>query len=316
MISSVEEFYLDLAAAYQAGKEGRVEAFLRDCLKNVCPCCGKGNDLYLAVVNEAGTFYQNTGKYDTALGLWEKASFLIMDAYGADSLEYTANISHIADTCRLMGDGGRALQTFERVLELYEKSVGRENYFYASTLNSISLTFQGMGDLARAADYASRAMEILKQLDGFRQELATAHVNLSALFRQQGKNEEAQELLDQALRLFEETGESCRSYAAALSGKASFLYAQGNYAQAEKLYREALEQTAAFAGSSADCGVLYVNLAHVAGKLGQAEETLRYLRRAQRIYETVYGRAHKATQRVTRQLDSLRRKIIPQESKG
>lgn len=298
MISSVDEFYQQLKLVYKKGNTDEVETYLKDCLKNVTPCCGTSNDLYLAAVNEAGTFYQNTGRYETALGLWEKAAYLIMDAHGGDSLEYAANRNHIADTCRVMGESGKAFEAFQEALKLYERNVGTENYFYASTLNNIALTYQGIQDMDHAVEYAEAAMKILQKLEGFEHELGTACVNLSTLYRQKGRNERSKELLEQALEIFEKSEESGRSYAAALSGEAAIFYEQGDYRQAERLYRLALEHTAAFAGSTADSGVLYVNLACASEKLGKREDAIRYLKRAQKIYQKIYGEGHGATVRV------------------
>lgn len=195
---------------------------------------GKYSYTAAAMDNELGAFYKGQGHFDEAAARFRTALAIFEATAAPGDPACATTISNLAGVLRLQGQREEAERLFERSLALYEETVGTGHILYAAALNNLSLVALDRDDLTKAAQLQTRAIGILRALPACRDELAAALVNLGALLQRAGKSADAQPLLDEALRMFENgLGTDTPHYHTALNGRGVLRYMDGDFAGAE-----------------------------------------------------------------------------------
>ncbi len=203
-----------------------------------------------------------------------------------------------------MGDYDNAAVYFNKAKTAYEQTVGTENYMYSSMLNNIALLKNDTGDVEGAIEYTERALAAVENMEGADEEVATSYVNLAALYKKAGQDGKAHESIDKALELFAKIPGSSH-YPAALNGKASICFMDGDYTKAAELYREALEKVKALFGENIEFAIANENLAKALMRTGDAEGAKQHMKQAEETYTKIYGAGHEKSDAIKEELKAL-----------
>ena len=101
MREGLTEFYAALDALYSRQETDKIEGFLRRTLNEHRICCGSHDAVFVAALNELGTYYRGTGAYDKSVQAFTEAGVDIAGSLGCDSVEYATNRINLAGTLRL-----------------------------------------------------------------------------------------------------------------------------------------------------------------------------------------------------------------------
>jgi tetratricopeptide (TPR) repeat protein len=128
----------------------------------------------------------------------------------------------------------------ESALALRERLFGSSHPLVAETLDKLGLVYRQQGHLDKAEILYHRAIEILRPRPGV--ELGTALNNLGNALAADGRLEEAEGALRQAIEVWEKVlGPEHSNIAAALSNLSSLERIRHHYSQAERLLEQALK---------------------------------------------------------------------------
>jgi tetratricopeptide (TPR) repeat protein len=301
---TLEEFYEKLDTYYEAGDVEGAESYLKHTARLTQPCCGGFSELHLSSVSELGGLYKAVSRYADAVSMFRVAEDMILQHLGSESVEYATNANNAAGAYRLMGDYDNAAAYFDKAKVSYERTVGTDNYMYSSMLNNIALLKNDTGDVEGAIEYAERALAAVENMNGADEEAATSYANLAALYKKAGEDGKARKSIDKALELFAKIPGSSH-YPAALNGKASICFMDGDYAKAAELYREALEKVEALFGENIEFAIANENLAKALVRTGDAEGAKQYMKKAEEAYIKIYGAEHEKSGAIKEELKAL-----------
>lgn len=210
---------------------------------------GKNSTFYASMRNELGAFYKGQGRFEEAAACFRQAIALFRTQARPGDPALATAMNNLAGVLRLSSRPDEAEELFRGCLQLYADSVGTQHILYAAGLNNLSLVCLDRGETDQAARLQQQAADILRALPESRDELAASLINLGALRQTQGRLEEAEKLLDEALALFEtELGTDTPHYHAALNGRGIVRYAAGNFSAAEADFLSAARAAEAMYG--------------------------------------------------------------------
>lgn len=301
MQDDMYDFYASLDESYALGN---AEQFLLDCAEKARQAEPGGHTL-ITILNELGSLYRGTGRYEQSLASFQRATELAGQAFGEDCEEYATILNNMAGTYRLMKDYNRAIGLFSQAMEIYRRAGAENSYAYASVLNNLSLACRETRQFDLAISYLEQALSLIEAFPGNAQELAVTYNNLTALYSAVGKREKAMLCLNRALLEYEKCPEEQRvHYAAVLNSLAGFLFSQGEYQRAVMLYRKSAGYTLKFFGKNEEYGITYQNMRWAYEKLGDHSGVISALAAAKEVFEQVLGPNHERTRAVA---DDLRR---------
>lgn len=305
----LEEFYQKLDAAYDSGNLKNVEHLLL-CYEQKLRKENEKESMLVAVYNELGSLYRSTSRYEESMRVFEKARQLIADKLGTGCTEYATLINNMAGTCRMAKNYDEAVALFEEALYIYQRIGETASYAYASVLNNIALVYQEIGRLPEAVHHLKKALSLIETMPDHEQEIAVTYSNLNVLYQRMGDREQAMDCLKKSIQTFE----SCKDeenvhYAAALNSMGGFLYSEGKYEQAIRMYRRAAEYTKRFFGENIEYGITFYNMYWVYRKMNQTEKAIDALARAEVIYRRVFGEKHEKTVAIHEELRRITEKV-------
>lgn len=274
--------------------------------------------------------------------------------YGPEHPNVGTALNLLGATHLRLGKFNEAEAQFRRMLAVFERSLGADHEYTAAALNSLALVLEKLGDFTGAESLLRRSVGILEtKLGKQHPDTATTLSNLARVLDAQGKfsgavgaapaarpaaagadpaaaiavraqeairrgqYQEAETLHHQVLAIHEKSLGEHPTTATSISNLGNVLYLQGKYAQAEAVYRRALQmREKLLGGDHADVATSLNNLANVLQELnkdqqvGASEARARarlgsgisaatdveaMYRRALAIQERALGRAHPAT---------------------
>ena len=158
------------------------------------------------------------------------------------------SLNQLAELYRNQGKYAEAEPLYQRALAVSEKTLGPEHPQVAMVLNNLAVIYEAQRRYAEVESFYRRALLVLKKAVGAdHPEVAKMSENYTGfldarveeLYRQ-GKYAEATPLAQEAPRVAEAIGSESPQVALAFHNLALLYQAQGNYAEAEQLYRRAL----------------------------------------------------------------------------
>ena len=146
---------------------------------------------------------------------------------------------------------------------------------------------------ALAFKYFSKAAELQKEL-GLEEDFAPTLSNLAYLYYLQGRYNQAELLLRQALDLMKHLmGEEHPAVATNLDNLATLYYSQGRYSETESLYQQALDLRRHLLGEEhPDVAVSLNNLAHLYSSQGRYDQAETLYRKALELRQRLLGQEH------------------------
>jgi len=199
----------------------------------------KEDEVLLQLLNELLGYYRETGKTKESYEVAERALVQAEVMGLAGTIPYATTLLNVANAYRAGGRLEDSLDCYTQVGRVYEAILTPENMLVASLENNRSLLYQEMGNFAQAKECLLKALAIV-EAKGAEFEVAVSRANLATTCMQLGQWEEAYSFGQSAVTEFEKQGVGDAHYGAALSALGTYYYEMGNYAEAEKYFRKAM----------------------------------------------------------------------------
>ena len=241
---------------------------------------------YITICNEMIGFYRSVSQFRKAFDAAEDALLLLEELQLDRSEHFATTLLNAATAYRAAGNFEQAYAYYEQALRIYEGLISTDDYRYAGLFNNMSILLEKMERNEEAIMYAGKALSIIEKLEQGEMETATTLTNLALLYFKVSDHAKAQELLERALTLFEQGGDTTDAhYSGALAGIGEAYYRIQEYDKSLASYEKALREVEKHFGQNISYAVLCENCAAVCGLLGKKEKQQEYLSAAAKIKE-------------------------------
>lgn len=195
----------------------------------------------LQLLNELLGYYRETSQVENSLAIAKQCIGLAERMGLSGTVPYATTLLNVANAYRAAGRLEDSLQLYLQVRKIYDEKLSADDMLIASMENNLSLLFQEMGRFAESKDCLLRALRIVEGKTGMDFELAVTHANLASSCLQLGQEEEARAYAETSVREFEAQNLEDAHYGAALSALATYHFGKGAYAEAQEIFRRAME---------------------------------------------------------------------------
>jgi tetratricopeptide (TPR) repeat protein len=200
----------------------------------------KPDDPYLAdAIMNLAECYNSQGKYDQAEPLYKRALEIRRNRLGENHADFAESSYGLGWINFERGKYAAAEPLFKQALAIWDNEPDKRDA--ATALDALSLIYRATGNLAEAERYLDRAWEIHSHFTN-RDRLSIAYhlENVGLLHGDQGKPD-AETYFKTAVTIWTQSlGRNHPARAFGLSNLASFYHKHARYAEAEKLFNEAL----------------------------------------------------------------------------
>ena len=276
---SIEEFYRRCDELFRAGDKDRYEDFLEKSIVHVeqerAVSRERPSSLWIAVLNEAASWYRSASKYDRA----EKLFLAVLDGMRECGLQasphYARVLLNLAGLYRYTGELEKAEGLFGQARTILNDSDERDVVAIASTMNNLALVYAEQG---RKDDALALARETYRYVDENARDnehlMGTEILNIGTLLLDCGSIDEAEEAVSRAIRVFEAMPKENVHLAAAYNAHAAICVKKRDFEKAYELFLRALESVERFYGHNIEYAICQENLARCAAALddGRARE--------------------------------------------
>jgi tetratricopeptide (TPR) repeat protein len=202
----------------------------------------KPRRLQAYLLNEAGLFLYNQGRYGEAEPLYQQALAIMRERLGEQHPDTAASLNNLARLYQAQGRYDEAEPLYQQALAIMRERLGEQHPHTAASLNNLAMLYQAQGRYDEAEPLYQQALAIMRERLGEQHpDTATSLNNLAMLYQAQGRYDEAEPLYQQALAIRKaRLGEQHPDTAASLNNLAVLYHAQGRYDEAEPLYQQAL----------------------------------------------------------------------------
>lgn len=276
---NIEAFFQTLDSYFDEQKIDQIDPFLVSSLAQAKEEQDYG--AYITVCNEMIGFYRSISAFEKAYIAAEDVLLLMEELHMEHTEHFATTLLNAATAYRAAGDYATALRYYRQALQIYDGMLEPQDYRYASLYNNMSILLEKMEDNEAAIEYADKALAIIRTLPDSDAQTATTMTNLALLYFKTDRAEQAKELLEQAIALFEGgEGPVNEHYSGALAGVAEAWYRMGDYAKSLDYYERALGEVKAHYGENMSYAILCENCAAVCGKLSDDAKQAAYLEKA------------------------------------
>ncbi len=199
------------------------------------------DDALLVLLNELIGYYRETSQAENSYQLADQAKKLMARMGLEGTIPYATTLLNIANAYRAGGRLQDSLQHYHETMDIYERLLSPDDMLVASLKNNISLLYQEMGDFQKAKECLMEALRIVERQQDAYFELAVTYANLAGTCLSLNQDEEAAGYFREAIRIFEAHGIEEAHYSAALASLATYEYKHGNYEEAARQYRKAMD---------------------------------------------------------------------------
>lgn len=279
---NVDKFYETLDSYFARQEIDKVDPFLVSSLEQAKAESDYG--AYISICNEMIGFYRSISAFEKAYMAAEDILLLMEELQMEHTEHFATTLLNAATAYRAAGDYETALRYYKQALQIYDGILPSQDYRYAGLYNNMSILLEKMDEDQEAIAYAKKALAIIETLEGGEMETATTLTNLALIYFKISQPDQAKELLERALTLFESSGEGTDAhYSGALAGVAEAWYRMRDYGKALEYYEKALAEVKAHFGENMSYAVLCENCAAVCEQLGDAEKKDSYLEKAEAV---------------------------------
>lgn len=226
----------------------------------------------LSIMNELIGFYRVTSEFDKAIHYGELAVQILKSMHMETTIPYATTLLNIANAHRASGNLQEALELYKQIEVIYKNNLDSRDFLIASFYNNIALLYQEMGDYESAVDSLRNALAIAETYDNAASETATTYSNLGASLLRLGKNEEAKEMLKEAINRYEKIGERGYHFSSALSAMGELYYREGDYNKSLQYYESAASEIYSVFGENAAYKVMQENISAVKASIQQSKD--------------------------------------------
>ncbi len=256
---------------------------------------GLENPRTIDVISNLGHVMMKTNRYEDADAFYQQALDLSEKVLPADHLEIGDCLLSLADAARARNRLARQESMLRGALEILEKSGGPENLSTLNCLMRLADLFQNTHRPVEAEEFSRRVMEGKRFIYGTRHPTyGQALCNWGMALIELGRLEEGRKAVEFGSGLIEATAAvSDLEKAAALRSRALVENAAGQYLEASRLLRAALEKLEKAPSSDQALLTFVLNdLAMALKQMGQVTEAKRYFNRALEAAGRSFGPDH------------------------
>ena len=265
----------------------QIEEFLFQKLQEAA---SEGEDAALfTLLNEMIGFCRDTMQKEKGLKYCDVLQGLLLRMNLQGRVEWATALLNIANAYRAFGLLEQSLELYEQVYENYQKNVGAEDFSFASLFNNWSLLYQEMGEFEKAVEVLRGALIIADAHEEARIPQATSRVNLAVSLLKcstPGALEEARDLAEKALHIFETDGGKDFHYNAALVAMGDVCLEEKRYEDAAGYYQRGLKELEKHVGRNENYIRVQEKYKYAAKKAGSEQVFVPNLERCRRFYET------------------------------
>ncbi|HNP62819.1 MAG TPA: tetratricopeptide repeat protein [Woeseiaceae bacterium] len=249
-------------------------------------------------MHRLGDVLKLKAEYEPALQNYRDALAMRRQLLGDEHVETASTMFELADLLGRMGDfpGGEPL--YREALAIQRKLLGAENAAVAKSLEGLGLNLFDQGNAQAGVPLLREAVAMQRKLhNGPHPDLAEALNNLGFVT---SDNKEAEKLFREALAmkrvLYSDAPHP--EIAMGLNNVAYTLHVEGEYRDAELLYREAIEMNRELLGNDhPDIAMALNNLAFVIREEGDLDSTIEMARESLETYRRTLGDEHPSVAR-------------------
>lgn len=282
----VDKFYEELDSYFAKQETDKVDPFLTASLAQAKEEEDYG--AYICICNEMIGFYRSVSAFEKAYVVSEDVLLLMEELQLGNTEHFATTLLNAATAYRAAGDYATALRYYKQALQIYDGILQPGDYRYAGLYNNMSILLEKMEENEEAIRYAGKALDIIGKLEGGEMETATTLTNMALLYFKVNQAGKARELLERALALFEQNGDSTDAhYSGALAGVAEAWYRMQDYDKALVYYEKALEEVKVHFGENMSYAILCENCAAVCEKIGDKKKQGFYLDKSKEVKEAI-----------------------------
>jgi len=294
--AEVASLLVDLAGlSREAGDLGGSERLLREALVIERQALGDRHpSLAVTLGNLAGTLREK-GDYAGAEPLYREALAISRQALGDEHPEVSTKLNNLAVLLRSRGEYAEAAELFRQVLALDRKLLGDGHVYVAYSMDNLGTALAELGLFDEAQQLFEGAHAILLETRGPASiATGTNRMGLAIALRLRGEPEAALGLLQEARVVFRNAlGPGHWREIGAVAELAAVSAELGRDAEAEQLYREALEmRRRAGQAEHPEAVAVLVGLGRLLTRTGRLDQGLATLDRAVRIASDALPASH------------------------
>jgi tetratricopeptide (TPR) repeat protein len=213
---------------------------------------------------------------------------------GADAPELAVLLNELGMIGKYRGIFGEAEQAYRRALAIYASHGDTSSANVAALLHNLAGLAHARGDAAAAEPLARRGILIREALTTDPLALAQDRAAFAAILIDLGRLAEADQVLRQILRIYEEVyGPVHYEVAVSLHNLGSLRFREGSWREAADLLRRALEvKVQVLARDNPDLAITLHNLACCELKLGKTDRARDHLLQAIKLLESTVAPSH------------------------
>ncbi|MDQ3266217.1 MAG: tetratricopeptide repeat protein, partial [Myxococcota bacterium] len=157
--------------------------------------------LLAASLNEAGTLYEELGRYGEALALHQESLAQRERSLGPGHPLTSVSLTNLCATARSVGRLEEAQAACRRAVELREATLGPDHPDLANSLNSLGAVLSAQGRVEEALALYLRALAIRERVFKDSPQVAVQLNNIGAMLRRLGRFPEARDYLQRTVAL-------------------------------------------------------------------------------------------------------------------
>lgn len=254
-------------------------------------------------LNDIATYYQMTGRYDSALALLTQAGELAKKRFGADDVRYATQLQKLVKVQMLQGRFADADKNINRILDIFRKAYNRTlNLEYAQALETAASYYATMGLFTQARAALLRA-DRLYQRSNAAIAGSTAIDDLAELYIAMERYNQTERLLNEALQVRQKRyGENNRFLINPYNHLARLYLATGDYVKADEAVNRAMQLAMQiFGDTSIVTSEVQETQALINAAIGDYEKAIAELEKVRQIKEKRFGSSNVLVANLLRQ---------------
>ena len=223
---------------YEQGRSLEAENVL---LSTAGAAAEEGDDhLLLQILNELIGHYRETGEWEKAFEITDRAVYIAGRIFPTESIPYATTLLNAASMYRAAGKLDMSRSMYHEVEKIYAVTLKSDDMLYASLYNNEALLYQEEGEFPKAKALLLKALDI-DRANAKEYEEAVSLANIAATMIQTGEHEEALKAAESSVALFESLGVKDQHLCAAFSAMGSYYYIKGKFEPAASCFKQGME---------------------------------------------------------------------------
>jgi tetratricopeptide (TPR) repeat protein len=192
---------------------------------------------------QLGRIKYNQGKYEEAIGFYEKALEIGQKTLPENHPDLAASYNKIGAVYDSMGEYSKALSYYEKDFEISQKTLPANHPHLATSYNNIGGVYNTMAEYSEALSYYEKALEIYQEtLSANHPHLATSYACHGSVYHKMGEYSKALSYYEKALEIGQKTlPENHPDLATSYFCLGSVYYKMGEYSKSPSYLERALD---------------------------------------------------------------------------